>query len=456
MASILHGPSTASGQDRLVAILLVPVVALLGVLGIDGKHPEVQMFVLLATGVLLLGWWWARRTTVRYPELSARFLLGALSLHLVGALARFAVMQIAYHGVSDSMAYFNAGTLLSPSFRALQFPPLPEIGTETMNWISGMILALVANSQMGAFVVCSVLSFVGAWYFYKAFRIGFPQGDRKLYAALIFLLPSIWYWPSSLGKDAIMMFFLGIATYGFILVLNGSMAVGVVHAAVGAAGLTLIRPPVGATLVIAAIIGFFTWPKRLRAPVQILVWLLVLPLLGGLLVYTVRRSTQYFVEVPLIEVYKQSQEREFTGGSGSNFAAPNLLSVPGPPLALITTTLRPFPFEAGGALPLAASMEGVFLVGLIIVRRRNVFQAIWGWRDNRTVVFVVSAWIGMCFLLSTLSNFGLLARQRVQALPFFLMIPAIIAVPRPSRQHRTRQPSLELPSDPALSADDEG
>ena len=53
-----------------------------------------------------------------------------------------------------------------------------------------------------------------------------PNGDRRLFALLIFFLPSFWYWTTSLGKDAPVMMGLGLATYGFAITFKKLSAPG--------------------------------------------------------------------------------------------------------------------------------------------------------------------------------------------------------------------------------------
>jgi hypothetical protein len=54
-----------------------------------------------------------------------------------------------------------------------------------------------------------------------------------LAANLIFFLPSMWYWPSSLGKDGLIVCFMGIATYGFTCVLRSRYGIGLLSVAFG-------------------------------------------------------------------------------------------------------------------------------------------------------------------------------------------------------------------------------
>jgi hypothetical protein len=96
-------------------------------------------------------------------------------------------------------------------------------------------------------------------------------------------------------------------------------------------------------------------------------------------------------------------------------------------------------------LPAIAGLEGIFLMGLLVHRRREVFRALGSWRKNGMIVYVVGSFVGISLILSSLGNFGLLARQRTQVLPFLLMLPAIVKPVRRPRRRRQLVESRPLP-----------
>jgi uncharacterized membrane protein len=443
------------GSWSLSAFIGCIALAVAAALALGGTRPDLQVFVGFSVVILGLAIPWAIRAARREPSVSSGFLVFALGMHLVGSMLRYLIIQSVYHGVSDANGYVAAGSSLAPIFRSFSLPPWPAIGTQSMNWLTGILFAFIGPTMLGGFVVCSTLSFIGAWFFYKAFCLAFPNGNKRLFALLIFLLPSIWYWPSSLGKDAIVMLFLGIATFGFANLFTGKVINGLLLGAAGLAGICMLRPPIAAALVLAAILGFALRPARERNPQsQVIVWILVLPLLGGLAFFTIKSSETYMSGQSVIEAYETQQSLDFSGGSGSNFQAPNIFSLYGPPVAILTSNFRPFPWEAGGMLPAIAGLEGLLVMALLLHRRREVFRALRSWRKNGMIVYVVGAFIGISLILSSLGNFGLLARQRTQVLPFLLMLPAIVKpVRRAGRRGSWVQAAPDAISAPPSPAD---
>jgi hypothetical protein len=411
-----------------VLVACCAAVVALGRSGFEG-----QMYLVSVALVALVAAFVLPKAVARDGTLTVPFVATALALHLIGSLLRYFIIQAVYHGVADANGYYGAGKVFAPLFRSLQFPAVkaPYFGTPFVNWTTGILFALIGTTLLGAFVIHSALAFVGGWYFYKAFRIAFPEGDHRLFAFLIFFLPSMWYWPSSLGKDSLVVMFLGLAVYGFASLFRGEMLRGFVPASIGLVGAFMIRPPIATGLMVAAAAAFLLRPARRQSPqVTALTWLIMVPLLSLAAFYTITHTAAYLGNSNAVEAFQAAQSTEFhTGLTGSNFSPPNALSPAGFPQAVITANFRPFPWEAGGVFPALTSLEGVLLVVLIVARRRQIWRGLRRWRSNGMVLFASAAFLAFSVILSSLSNFGLLARQRTQVLPFLFMLICMVAKP---------------------------
>jgi hypothetical protein len=162
-------------------------------------------------------------------------------------------------------------------------------------------------------------------------------------------------------------------------------------------------------------------------------------MLVGLSAVALSSSKSYVGEESLIEAYEVQRTAEFSvQGGGSNFEAPSITSPIGVPAAIVTSNFRPFPWETSGILQRVAALEGVLIVGLLVSRFREVLRAVAAWRTNGMVMLILGSFFGISLILSALPNFGLLARQRTQVLPFLLMIPAMVRRP-PGRFRRGRR-----------------
>jgi hypothetical protein len=365
-------------------------------------------------------------------------LMGTVVLKLGGALARYAVAYGVYGGVADASTYTSVAMNNYRAFRHLHlFMPNTGVRHGLVPFIDTIVYAIAGPTELGVFLVFSWISFVGTYLFYRAFRIAYPDGDGRRYLVLVFFLPSLLYWPSSLGKEGWMVFALGLASYGLARALAGRVG-GYAALVAGVAAMVLVRPHLALIFLPAAIIAFLlrrTTPGR-RRPIGRLVGIGVL-VLSSLLV--VGKAQSYF-GINNLDVQSVTQQltttRDQTAIGNSAFNPPNSRSPIGYPEAVVTVLFRPFPFEAHSVTVLISSGEGLVLLMVTIGswrRLRRLPSALW---RNPYVVFalVYSALFVLAF--ANFANFGILARERVQMFPMFLVllaIPAGEAGPRPRR-----------------------
>jgi hypothetical protein len=435
---------------------VLPLVALLAVVGYVGFLMWVMSTrpyetwaaaliapILLAVSTPII----ARITRDERPELFW-ILLGALALKLFAALLRYTVSVEAYDGRGDGFEYARQGVRLAESYWNLDFGAdvgrSKFIGTGAMNVISGILTMVIGPTALGAFVVFSWLSYWGLVLFYRAFKVGVPEGDHRRYALLVLFLPSLLYWPSSLGKDAWMLLWLGCAALGAArLIMRQPRAYPVLAA--GLVGTAMIRPHVTVLLCIGLVFAFVLRPapegQRLFGPLgkPVGVLLLVAVSLGF-----IAQAEDYFnvdddnrgSTSGATEVFDEATRRSSQGGS--SFEATEARSVTQIPQAVIAVLFRPFPWEAHNAQALIASAEGSFLLLLLFASRRRLRRLLVLARQRPYVTLVLIYSVLFAIAFSSLGNFGILTRQRVQLFPFFLTLLALPAVAPAIRRNRVR------------------
>jgi hypothetical protein len=108
-----------------------------------------------------------------------------------------------------------------------------------------------------------------------------------------------------------------------------------------------------------------------------------------------------------------------TSGGGSGFQAPSTsTSLASLPYAAVTILFRPFPFEAHNAQSAVTALESFILLCLTVARSRSIWQAIRHLRRWPYVAFILVYAAGFVVAFASIANFGILARERVQLLPF--------------------------------------
>ncbi len=340
-----------------------------------------------------------------------------------GSVARYLMVTEVYRS-GDSFGYYNRAMELVHTWRSYNVPETTfgGAGTRFVDLFTSFLFLPSVPTFLFAFLMFATLSFIGSIFFYLAFRRWFKDPKLLLlYAGFVFFMPSILFWPSSIGKDAIMVFALGIAAYGGARVLEGSYLKGAAIAAPGLLLAAAVRPHVAA-LVVASIVfallltgqpignsGWFTRLIALGIAVAVLSFV-ALTAAQNLNVETTGEGLDVFLE--------ETERRTSQGGSvvtGNPVNSPLDL-----PEATLRVLFRPLPHEAGNAAALVSSAENVLLMILLIVRLPRIAHNIVRIRFHPYMLFVVLYTVGFVIAFSAIFNLGILTRQRVQVLPFLL------------------------------------
>jgi hypothetical protein len=359
-------------------------------------------------------------------------LASALALKLVAALVRHYVAFDIYGGVADAAGYDGWGTRISASFRSGHFVTgLDSLsGTNLIRFITGVVYTVIGPSRLGGFLVFSWFGFWGLFLFYRAFVMAVPAGNRRTYARLVFFLPSLLFWPSSIGKESFMTLVLGAAALGGAWILTGRPWRGLALAGLGLSLAQIVRPHVAGLLGLAIAGAFMMRPSAVRhrelAPLAKGFAVATLAVLAMILVIRTDqflRDSNVDTRGGLGGTLQSITQRSSEGGSTFH---PSVLDSPlRTPIGVATVLFRPIIFEAHNAQSLAAALEGTFLFVLSLVRWRSMIHAI---RSMRTIPYVAFALVysaGFIIAFSSIANFGILVRQRVQLLPLYVVLLSI-------------------------------
>jgi hypothetical protein len=361
-----------------------------------------------------------------WPELSA-LLMGGMVLRLGGAIARYVVAYGLYGGVADASTYTQVAKQNYHAFRNFHvFTPNTSVFHGLVPWINTVIYAIAGPTELGSFFVFAWFNFLGCYLFYRAFRIAFPEGDGRRYAYLVILLPSLLYWPSSLGKEGWMMLALGLASYGLARVLAGRFG-GYLALLAGLGAMLLVRPHLALIFLPAALLSFVlrrTTPGQ-RRPLARVVGVVVV-VVASLVVVGKVQSYFGFTNLDVQTVTKElNTTREQTAQGNSAFTPPNAQSPLGYPEAAVTVLFRPFPWEAKSVTVLVSSGEGLLLLGLAAASWRRLRRLPHFLVRNGYVMFSFVYCALFILAFANFSNFGILARERVQMLPLVLVMLAL-------------------------------
>ena len=358
-------------------------------------------------------------------------LVTALFVKLLGSIIRHYVAFTVYEGVADAAGYHDWGVRIADRFHSGEFATGLDTltGTDFIRFLTGLVYTAIGPSQLGGFLVFSWLGFLGLFFFYRAFTIAVPEGRSWSYAKLVFFLPSLLYWPSSIGKEAWMMFSLGIAAYGAARLLTGRHFRALVPVVLGLWCASLVRPHVAGLVGLALAAAYLlrrpdSSSRRLAPFIKVLTLAILVVGAAVLVVRTDRflRSSN-FETSDVTSVLEGVSERTQQGGSRF---APSILESPlRAPVAGVTVLFRPLLPDARSIPALASAMEGTFLLLLTLFRIRWALTALGSMRRQPYVAFAIAYGLMFVVAFSSVANFGLLARERVQLLPLFLVLLVI-------------------------------
>jgi hypothetical protein len=251
-----------------------------------------------------------------------------------------------------------------------------------------------------------------------------PPSDRT-YLLLLMFVPSFVYWPSALGKEAVIIFALGLATYGFARMLRNNLVSGVACIGGGVFLMTFVRPHIGVAVTIALALATML-AKQSGRRTGLIAMGCVLFVLSG---FVVSRANAFFksditsassVSAQLTAAGKRTSE------GGSEFE-PTPVSPQNFPFAVVTVLIRPFPWEASSVPELVTGIESLVIGYMILKQLKNIRKRVG--RRNPLGIYALVATLVFIVLFWNFANFGILARQRTQIAPFLFLL---LAMPPPA------------------------
>ena len=276
-------------------------------------------------------------------------------------------------------------------------------------------------SMVDLFIGFSLVGYAGGVVLARAVGTAYGRAAHDRYLALLMLFPSLWFWPSALGKDGLVLLGLGLTALGvarasgagrWLLLLAG---VGIVF---------VIRPPQAAVLAFSTAVAYslasdqrWTAGRIVQVGAGLVVLAISLTVVSGYIGFSL-------LDINSLDGY-MARRAGVTAYGGSSFE----LSGPGwilPFSAFATVLFRPFPWETSGVTALLTSVEVIGL-WLFVASRRRAVGAMLRLRPRPALFWLSVAFLVLYGTLLGLSvgNFGTLVRQRVHIYPFlflFLMV----------------------------------
>lgn len=429
-------------STSLLLVLGASTAILLVVGGMDLLNFDVVMGIITALILALLTVpmlkWVARKED---PSILPLLYWGFV-FKLVFTLVRYYVIAVVYDDNGDAGLYSTGGSIFMELYRSghlvFEIPQLASRGAETnrIAAVVGMVYMVTGVSRYAASFVFAWLCFVGQVLMYRAFRRAVPDGDSRRYALLVLLLPSMLFWPSSIGKEALMVFSIGVASYGAAQLLAEPVrGVGLPIFLAGVSGLFFVRPHMALIAIVSlamaggvSVISGFSQETDKRASAR--------PFAVRLVAVVVLLAAAGFATTQVGKVLGTGSGDESDQGlsgvlartkgqtaeGGSVFRPIAVTSPVEIPAATVTVLVRPFPWEAHSLNSVIASSEGLLLLGLLVAGRRRLLSWVKALPRRPYLVYCLAFTMTFVIAFSYIANFGILARQRTQMIPLMLTV----------------------------------
>jgi hypothetical protein len=385
------------------------------------------------------------------------FVMAAFAAKMLGALLRYYFTYVAYVSAGDAEEYNSWGRYLAPYYRSFNFNPPHNTGaipgTGFLEKGTGYLYAVVGTSKLGAFAIFAWLGFIGLLLCWRAFCRAVPTGNRRAYGLLVLFLPSLLYWTSALGKDAWSIMGLGMCAFGVALVLTRKPIQGVLFLAAGLTAIVMIRPHVSLTVFAGMVMAALLYKPTKASPLNPIVRVVTFGLLFVTLLVLVSQTQQFLgvdtLSQETVNSTLSNAEGRTTKTAGSSFTPVTVNSPIDFPLAFLTVIFRPLPWESGNGQSLATSAESMFLFYYMFKHRRRLLNLPRALRREAYIAYCLGLVITFVYGFSAFSNFGILARERCQVMPFFIALLCLAERPRKDRVEITNATIEDLGTNPA-------
>jgi hypothetical protein len=403
----------------------------------NGVPSNVPVALLVAVIIVLV----SRPIIVRVAKAEGKqWLIGVMTasliLHLLAAPAQIYVVDHFYHGIADWLRYDGQGRLLAAGFRHFNFSLAPGhlkgiVNDGSVSIITAAIYTVVGTNQLAGFLVFSWFAFAGSILFFRAFSLTFAGADTKRYAYLLFFLPSEIFWTADASKEAIMMFALGMVSYGaakFLARRPGGLPLALVGAAIG----FFVRPNelllVVAGFTVAMLVaqtGSSSGASPARRFVSIVFF-------GSVLVVSIFLTLHYLHGSGGSLNLNQVSQNNATGGSGGIGYS---TSPAGYPHDIYVVLFDPLPINFHGLGELIAAAENSVIIVLFLASFRQLRMVPRAAFARAYVMMCLVYSAAFLYTFAALGNLGLITRERTLLFPFLMVL---LSIPRTPQGQRPR------------------
>jgi hypothetical protein len=329
------------------------------------------------------------------------------TLFAVHFLMTIAYIITASYSSSDSFAYFKK------SSETETWGDLFGTGTIFISFLGWIFAHLMNLSYYSVMLIFSFFGFLSTLVFYITAKENIelkPVWGHFTYVELVFLLPNLHYWSSSLGKGSVILF--GLASFAFGLSRFDRRILPLIT---GAILIYMVRPHILFTMILSIMLGVLLTSSGIKWYLR---WFIFLT--ATIVFFSISDNVVEYAETDSLNILNSSSlshrvQELSKATSGIDIQNYNIF------MKMFTFWFRPLFFDGTSAVSLVASVENLFYLFMFIIIIRD---GILNWRHW-------NGWFKICFFFFLLGsvilaqvsgNLGIAMRQKAQMMPFFFII----------------------------------
>jgi hypothetical protein len=300
-----------------------------------------------------------------------------------------------------------------------------RVGTHAVVAFTSVFSVALGLSLFGVFLVFNIFGYIGLLAFAGALKSAtrFKRYQIRLLAWIIVFLPSVSFWSSAIGKDAVAFMAMGLALWAALDLKTRWLLM-----AFAVLAMLFVRPHMAGIMVIG-LSAVFTFEAGLPRSRRVFLGFLSI----GAAAVIIPFGLQYAgvgasADVDgLMEYIGERQDYNQEGGGGVDISSMSL------PMQLFTYMFRPMIFEASSIFQLAASVDNIILAFLFLLGGKEILRRRQNPINDARIFLWVYALLAWVLLAMTTSNLGIAMRHKWMFTPMLIyLLISVIGSPRQS------------------------
>lgn len=382
------------------------------------------MGALIAILLLILLARWLKSDTVRRNQKLNIFFDWGVALRVLGTLVYLAYAYNFSGGGVDAFVYDNWAQKFANYFREFDFSPFYDqrlwrngqlFYTNFVAYPAAIFTIVTFDNEFGIYLLFSAICFAGLILLFSAFRKNYFLLDLPNILLWLLFFPALWFWTSTIGKDAFMFLGMGILCMGI-----SNRKLNYLYIFIGLIVLYAFRPP-AAYVALIALGSFFILNLKDSLMVRILkitAGVVIIVLLANYL--SELWGIEEFSNKELTELQRGTLRNSQYGTGALDEKSGGITSIPS---GVIDVLARPFLWEIRNAFTAASALEINIVLILLLYRRRSVLRFIKDGLNHRLSTFILAFIFTYVVTVGLFeNNIGLIARHRAIIFPFLFLM----------------------------------